>query len=87
MSAFHLGFTSADAAISRAALGFEQVLRGHPLKGAASLLSTPVAPLTTAFKGSKLLKEWYRPGSQGGDIAGIVNEFEIIPLTYPRKLH
>jgi hypothetical protein len=73
-SAFHLGFTSADAAISRAALGYEQLFRGHPVTSVKTLASTPLAPFTTALKGSKLLQAWFKPGTQGSEMAAIANE-------------
>lgn len=74
VSAFHLGFTSLDATTSRASLGFEQLLRGRPIQAVKSFAETPFAALTTAFKGNKLLKEWYRPGAEGGEIAQLADE-------------
>jgi hypothetical protein len=73
MSAFHLGFTSADAAVSRAALGFEALMRGRPVAAAKAFVTTPAAPFTNALQGNKLLKEWFKPGSQGGEIGKIVD--------------
>jgi hypothetical protein len=73
LSAFHLGFTSADAAVSKAALGFECLMRGKPLAAAKAFASVPAAPLTTLVEGNKLLREWYKPGSQGGAIGKIVD--------------
>jgi hypothetical protein len=73
LSAFHLGFTSADAAISKAALGFEQVMRGRPVAAAKSFISVPAAPFTTMIQGNKLLREWYKPGSEGAWIGQLVD--------------
>ena len=71
-SAFHLGFTSFDASISKVALGLNQLSEGRPFKAFVSVAESPIAPLTTIFKGNKVLKEWYRPGSQGEEIGRIV---------------
>jgi hypothetical protein len=72
-SAFHLGFTSYDAAISRFGLATEQLAAGKPLKALKTAASTPLAPLTNAIQGSKLLREWYKPGSEGAEIAQLVD--------------
>jgi hypothetical protein len=77
LSAFHLGFTSMEASISKGALGFEQLMRGRPVKAAMSFAEAApgiVSPFRTFFKGNKLLNEWYKPGSQGGEIAAIADE-------------
>lgn len=73
LSAFHLGFTSADAAVSKAALGFEALMRGRPLAAAKAFVSVPTAPFTTMIQGNKLLREWYKPGSEGAWIAQLVD--------------
>lgn len=73
LSAFHLGFTSADATVSKASLGYEAMLRGKPLTAAKAFAGVPLAMFTTAIEGNKLLREWYKPGSQGGDIAKLVD--------------
>jgi len=62
-SAFHLGFTSMDAAVSKAALGFEQILRGHPLRGIGTIAQFPAAPVSNLLRGHKLLKEWKEAGA------------------------
>jgi hypothetical protein len=73
LSAFHLGFTSMDASISKVALGLNQLLGGSPVSGIKSIISSPAAPLTTVMKGNKVLKEWFAPGSQGAEIGQIVD--------------
>lgn len=73
LSAFHLGFTSADAAISKAALGFEAALRGRPVAAVKAFAGVPFAPFTTMIQGNKLLREWYKPGSEGAWIAQLVD--------------
>lgn len=72
-SAFHLGFTSLDAAISRAALGLHEITHGRPLAGVGSLLSTPISPVTNILKGRKVYKAWETPGSMGPEWDAIAN--------------
>lgn len=61
--AFHAGFTSFDAYISRQSLALEQLANGKPIAAVKSLLSSPVAPITNAMHGSKLIHEYLNPGS------------------------
>lgn len=72
-SAYHFGFTSFDAAVSRVALGIMQAANGKPLKGLATAATAPVAPFTGIAKGDKLLREWYKPGTQGAEIGDLVD--------------
>lgn len=71
LSAFHLGFTSMDAAVSRTALGIEQLAAGKVGTGLKTMASTPLAPLTNIMSGAKLRAEYLKPGSQGGDLAAL----------------
>jgi N12 class adenine-specific DNA methylase len=73
LSAFHLGFTAADTTVSKAALGYQALMRGRPIKAAKYFAQTPAAAFTTYLKGDKLLREWYRPGSQGAVIGNLVD--------------
>jgi predicted kinase len=73
LSAFHLGFTSLDAAVSKGALAVEQLTSGKIGAAAASIIEIPVAPLTNYLRGSKVLNEYLHPGSVGGDLAEIVD--------------
>ena len=75
LSAFHLGFTSMDATVSKAALGIEQMMGGRPLQGLGSLARANIAtaPIENYLRGSKVLKESLRPGTQGADMAAIVD--------------
>jgi hypothetical protein len=77
ISAFHLGFTGIDSAVSKLGLGFYQIAHGQPLEGFKSIVATPAAPLTNFLQGSKVLREWFRPGSEGGDIAQIVDAMKM----------
>jgi hypothetical protein len=77
MSAFHAGFTTLDTMISSAALGLYQSAHGDIGKGLLSVLKTPIAAITTARLGSKVLDEWRTPGSQGPEIARLVEAMEL----------
>jgi N12 class adenine-specific DNA methylase/2'-5' RNA ligase len=72
-SAFHLGFTSMDAAVSKFGLGIYQLAHGHPLEALGSMALTPVAPFTNILHGDKILKEWDHPGTQSAQIAELVD--------------
>ncbi len=62
-SAFHLGFTSIDAAVSHAATGLHWIATGRPLKGLGRIMTTPAAPWTTYYRGKRLQAEMLKPGS------------------------
>lgn len=60
LSAFHLGFTTLDAMISKAALGIKQVSRGDVLTGGANMVQSlnPLQPLINLYKGDKLFRAY-----------------------------
>jgi 2'-5' RNA ligase len=62
-SAFHLGFTSMDAMVSKLALAINQAATGHPVDALLSAIQTPLAPLTNVLRGARLRREWLAPGS------------------------
>lgn len=72
-SAFHLGFTSLDAAISKVALGFVKMSHGEFGAGLKSILEAPTAPFTNIRLGNRGYREWIMPGSSGTDIGRIMN--------------
>ena len=72
-SAYHLGFTSLDTSISKLALALEYAKEGKALPAAKAVAQVPTAPLTNMLQGNKVLKEWTKPGSQGADIAKIID--------------
>ena len=79
MSAYHAIFTSVDAATSKLALGLEQIADGKPIKGASSIVQAGlVAPalVSNLWRGTKVLREYSRPGTQGGDIPLIVDAMQ-----------
>jgi hypothetical protein len=63
LSAFHLGFTSLDAATSRLAIGLEDLARGKPLSALSSVASVPFSPVTNIRTGAKLRAEILQPGT------------------------
>jgi len=72
MSAFHLGFTSIDAIVSKIALATKQLYEGDIGSAVKSLLEAPIAPFTTALKGNKYLHEWFYR-DQGAEIGTIMD--------------
>lgn len=72
LSAFHLGFTAMDSAVSRGALAVEAALRGHPVKMIRYAAGVPLAPIVNFYHGNKVLREYELPGSQGKAIQQIV---------------
>ena len=72
-SAYHLGFTTFESAISRLALGIRQAAHGDVLKGAITAASAPIAPFRGLYMGDKMLKEWEAPGTQGAQVGLMVD--------------
>ena len=66
-SAFHLGFTSLDASISKFALALNQLASGHPLSAAKAAIETPVASIQNIIRGNNLLKAWRGEGRMASD--------------------
>ncbi len=60
LSAFHLGFTTFDAMISKIALGIKQASRGDVLPGIANIAQgfNPAQPIMNLIKGDRLLKAY-----------------------------
>ena len=77
LSGFHLFFTSADATISKVALGIKRGISYRDIGGAVKdILSAPLAPITNIIRGHKGLMEWYKPGTQGDEIGAIMDVIE-----------
>lgn len=70
LSAFHLGFTSMDATISKFALGLNKLSRGDILGAAKSMASAPLAPITNFLEGRRLLQSWF--GKDNGEMLNII---------------
>lgn len=73
LSLFHLGFVSMDAGTSRLALGIEQIASGKVVRGLATGATSVTAPFSTYMTGSKVIQEYMKPGSVGGDMAKVVD--------------
>lgn len=58
LSAFHLGFTSMDATISKFALGLNKLSGGDFAGAVKEFAKTPFAPVTNILEGRKLLQAW-----------------------------
>jgi hypothetical protein len=52
LSAFHLGFTSMDATVSRTALGLEYLASGNPVQGLKHFVTAPAAPVPGIVQGT-----------------------------------
>ncbi len=61
LSAFHLGFTTLDVAISKAALSLNQLSRGEVTKAIKTASTVPVSPVTNIIQGDRLLKSALNP--------------------------
>jgi hypothetical protein len=73
LSAFHVGFTSMDAAVSQAAVGLQHLTHGRIRKGLTQLATYPAAPITTLWRGSKVLKAYWHPEGQPSELLQIVD--------------
>lgn len=71
LSAFHAGMTTIEQIVSQNALGVGALLRGDVPQAAKLMLTSPIAPLSQLWKGSKLLREYARPGSVGGPMTAM----------------
>jgi ADP-Ribosyltransferase in polyvalent proteins len=60
LSAFHLGFTTLDSMVSKAALGAQQLSRGQIIKGVANVAQSmnPLQPFMNLYKGDKLFRAY-----------------------------
>ncbi len=72
-SAFHLGFTTLDAIVSKNALAVERLLNGEPLKAAGALLEASLAgaPMNLV-RGHRLLKAYVDPKTASPEMRRIV---------------
>jgi hypothetical protein len=73
LSGFHLAFTSVDAAVSQVALGMREITKGSFKAAGRNFLSAPLAPITNALRGEQGRREYFHPGSVGGDVSRIIN--------------
>ena len=75
LSAFHIGFTSVDAATSALALGIKQLVEGRGLDSLRTLAEVPISPLSNLITGGKLKAEALTPGTHP-EMAQLVKALE-----------
>lgn len=71
-SAFHLGFTTLDAMISKFAVGVERVMHGEPLQAAKTMLELPISPMTNLYRGHQLRKAYLNIGGATPELQRMV---------------
>lgn len=74
-SAFHLGFTTLDAMVSKNALAMERLIAGEPLRALAALGEgvTPVGAAMNIARGMKLMNAYLNPAGATPDMKALVN--------------
>lgn len=70
-SAFHLGFTSLDATVSRTSVALQYLSDGRPIKAAWKALGIIPAPVTNYITGRRVQREMLRPGTHNAEVAQI----------------
>jgi len=75
LSGFHLLAETVSSVAGRASLGFVKAMQGHPLDAAWHVASSPAAPFIDYLQGSKMLREWFKPGSEGAPVAAMIDSF------------
>lgn len=73
LSAFHLGFTSMDATISKFALGLNKLSGGDFAGAIKEFGKTPFAPITNILQGRQLLQAWY--GKDQGELTNLIASY------------
>ena len=76
LSGFHATFVSMDTAISKAALGIQQITQGRPIEGAKNILfaGALIPPVIhTALRGGELRRAWLDPESASPEMRKIAN--------------
>ena len=73
-SAFHLGFTTLDAMVSKNAIGIERLLHGEPGRAAMAFIeaSTPVGAALNIRRGYKLLQSYLNPAGATPEMKQLV---------------
>jgi hypothetical protein len=72
-SAFHMGFTVVNAMVQQMAAAIGQASHGDFGEALKSTATVPVAPLKYLLDGRELFKEWMVPGSQGAEVADMID--------------
>lgn len=74
-SGFHAAFVTADTAISKVALGLQQVVGGRPLRGAGNIahgMTILPAVVQTVRRGSKVRQAWLDPENATPEMRAII---------------
>lgn len=77
ISGYHYLFTGLEAMISKMSVGVRQVFQGKVVQGLGNIgAGTNVVSATwlSMLEGDKILKEFYRPGSQGTYYARVIDD-------------
>lgn len=72
LSAFHLGFTSMEAAVSRVALSLRMAAAGRFASAGRTFLTSPAAPVTNFLRGRKLYDAYLHPERADAEMTQIV---------------
>lgn len=83
-SAFHGGFTTAEAMISHAALGIKSLANGDFVKAAKYFATAPAAAVTNPQLGNRVLEAIAKPGSNA-ELAHIVKAVELAGASFRRN--
>jgi hypothetical protein len=73
LSAFHLRAVTISSMAGRMGLGVVKAMEGHPVDAAFHIFTSPAAPFIDFIKGSKVLHDWFKPGSEGAPIAAMTD--------------
>jgi len=72
LSGFHVMGTGINASISKASMGLNQLLTGHPLQAVSSFVQVPTASLEYVFRGNKIM-DAAKKGKITPDIQNIID--------------
>jgi hypothetical protein len=86
LSAFHLGFTSLDAAISSLATSLGYGLRGQVAKAARGLAETPFAPVLNYYRGKAVQTLMKDPTAQTMKVLGRERQLSPADLASARQV-
>lgn len=89
LSAFHLGFTSLDAAVSSVAVGLQELLTFKPKQmagGVERLVTSPAAPVSNYYLGKAVQKAMLEPGSKSMKVLGFKYDLSAGKATEASKL-
>jgi hypothetical protein len=79
ISGFHAAFVTADTAMSKVALGLQQLSQGKPIRGMGNIASgmSGVSVVQTVMRGSELRKAWLEPEQATPEMQKIVDALKV----------